>query len=862
MLQRRVSGFFGLAALICVAGGQHVMNGQIILNGPNISGTVGLAGQAFASGGLSLYWNGGSVQVQLVNGDSDFSVRVEPDKVLSGSVWMYSFQNATNANLYHSFTNITGPLSTATTPMQLNLQRQGGRIIGRVAVTGGTVSRVDISAFNSLSATESFSGNAAATSVPFEAVLPYVAASGVTVQGTAILRATAGCEVPVTLSSKSVTVPGGGSVTADWTFDLTGELCQQGGIQGQVTFTGLTGQNADAVVQQRYVYASGPVSRSQTTDSSGSYAFSSLPPGSYYLSTQNYFAAPYGGFFPSSNASLAVAAGQLLTRDFAHQTGTLHATIATRGAWNLASTSSVLAYAIAYGTSGEYLGQSYDYADPFGRLDYVLPAGSARLEYLYAYFNKYDGVRSDSQYFLKQFYPGTFPIQTSLGIGARVEGGTYELETSESLVVVQPANAAVGLSRLRLSGSSQLRETSGALREYRYLDLSSHAVGAPQNSVAVLLRGVPGTYQMTATGEGTDGATYSKQFELVLGAPQNTPVGPGVIAPISIVDGAGGGATTGSITFGNVTSPGETTISASGSGPQSPGDYRVFGAGSRLYYDIQTTATFEPDQGATLCLTYDGTGMNANQQRQLTLQHYVCANPQTNTGCAWEDITSEGYPDTATNTICGVTHSFSIFAILQKIDQDGDGVVDAEDNCAAVANADQSDSDADGFGDLCDLDQDGDFVEDTSDNCPALANPLQADLDGDLIGDACDPDVDGDDVANVSDNCSVNANAAQADFDNDGLGDACDTDDDNDGVTDGGDSCAGTAGGMLIIPNGCSSPQLLELVCSKVAPYRNHGQYVQCVAREAEQQVILGLITNADKDAIVATAATSGIGKK
>src|SRR5262245_62785021 len=35
-------------------------------------------------------------------------------------------------------------------------------------------------------------------------------------------------------------------------------------------------------------------------------------------------------------------------------------------------------------------------------------------------------------------------------------------------------------------------------------------------------------------------------------------------------------------------------------------------------------------------------------------------------------------------------------------------------------------------------DGDGDGVCDSADNCPALANPTQLDTDGDLLGDACD----------------------------------------------------------------------------------------------------------------------------
>jgi len=49
------------------------------------------------------------------------------------------------------------------------------------------------------------------------------------------------------------------------------------------------------------------------------------------------------------------------------------------------------------------------------------------------------------------------------------------------------------------------------------------------------------------------------------------------------------------------------------------------------------------------------------------------------------------------------------------------------------------------------LDFDLDGVDNCPDNCPALANPGQLDTDGDLLGDACDPDDDGDGVADGSD---------------------------------------------------------------------------------------------------------------
>src|SRR4029077_572478 len=48
--------------------------------------------------------------------------------------------------------------------------------------------------------------------------------------------------------------------------------------------------------------------------------------------------------------------------------------------------------------------------------------------------------------------------------------------------------------------------------------------------------------------------------------------------------------------------------------------------------------------------------------------------------------------------------------LIQPVDDDGDGIESARDNCPLAANPDQADGDHDGFGDVCD-------------NCPGVANP-------------------------------------------------------------------------------------------------------------------------------------------
>ena len=108
-------------------------------------------------------------------------------------------------------------------------------------------------------------------------------------------------------------------------------------------------------------------------------------------------------------------------------------------------------------------------------------------------------------------------------------------------------------------------------------------------------------------------------------------------------------------------------------------------------------------------------------------------------------------------------------------DRDCDGIADAQDNCPAVANADQADGDLDpdtklpapdGIGDACD-------------NCPQLANADQLDADRDSVGEVCD---------NCPSGCNArpgfqcfNPNQSDRDIDRqtgepraDGVGDVCD----------------------------------------------------------------------------------------
>jgi hypothetical protein len=161
--------------------------------------------------------------------------------------------------------------------------------------------------------------------------------------------------------------------------------------------------------------------------------------------------------------------------------------------------------------------------------------------------------------------------------------------------------------------------------------------------------------------------------------------------------------------------------------------------------------------------TLDGhTAANVQRIYANVFAPFVCANPGTR---PYDGSAQHGTDPT------------------KLVDTDGDGVVDACDNCPTVFNPGQEDRNLDGIGDHCDADDDG--ILDGADNCPNVFNPGQEDLNGNGVGDACEScraakplqlvlDADGDGVPDRCDNCPLAFNPLQVDSDRDGVGDACD----------------------------------------------------------------------------------------
>lgn len=194
---------------------------------------------------------------------------------------------------------------------------------------------------------------------------------------------------------------------------------------------------------------------------------------------------------------------------------------------------------------------------------------------------------------------------------------------------------------------------------------------------------------------------------------------------------------------------------------------------------------FAPNESVTLRMVFGST--------QIPLgTHTVDAEGQLNTAA----VVPAGTPIDAQGTIEALGAGANGAGLLliatavvgENVDADGDGFIDACDNCPDAFNPTQADADGDGRGDSCDAcandplnDEDGDglcadadvcpFDADNDidgdglcadvDNCPLVSNAGQVDTDSDLVGDTCD-------------NCPLLANPDQSDFDNDGVGNVCD----------------------------------------------------------------------------------------
>ncbi|MDB4865352.1 hypothetical protein OAI00_03190 [Euryarchaeota archaeon] len=144
--------------------------------------------------------------------------------------------------------------------------------------------------------------------------------------------------------------------------------------------------------------------------------------------------------------------------------------------------------------------------------------------------------------------------------------------------------------------------------------------------------------------------------------------------------------------------------------------------------------------------------------------------------------------------------SVSLAGCLDSLlDDDGDGIMNNDDNCVDITNVDQIDTDDDGTGDACDIDDDNDGFLDDNDVFSLNFNE-SIDTDSDGIGNNADTDDDDDGYSDIDEmEClpesePLNSDSIPHDYDGDFLCDSKDNDDDNDNCLDENDAFPFNAG--------------------------------------------------------------------
>jgi hypothetical protein len=160
-----------------------------------------------------------------------------------------------------------------------------------------------------------------------------------------------------------------------------------------------------------------------------------------------------------------------------------------------------------------------------------------------------------------------------------------------------------------------------------------------------------------------------------------------------------------SVTYPNVTTPGETTITVESCNLSNPDGFVLPPTADPQCVAVDTTAGW--DGLVEVCIEYDDTGMTPAEEQDIKMFRFDPGETPPYAQLPLAPPPPGGTnPDIDANIVCALTDHFSDFAPGFALDSDSDGVSDLLDNCPSTLNFFQLDADKDGYGDACDCGSD------------------------------------------------------------------------------------------------------------------------------------------------------------
>ncbi|MCB9738681.1 MAG: thrombospondin type 3 repeat-containing protein [Deltaproteobacteria bacterium] len=846
-----VRGTAALAALAAVlAAGPAAAD--VVLNPGTITGTAGIGAWTQSSTYASVSGNTNGYSGSASSNGTTYSVTLEGSQTYNSIyVSLSKYTSGVSQNLYlnKSSANIQVPGGGT---VNYDLTYPGGLIQPTIAVTGGQI--VSNRFYASLSTTGFSASSNSSNSGAAAGALPMVAGSNIQVYSSeAVVNVydtdgvTVLCQTTVRFDNKTgLTLADGETLSLAYDIALTPANCARG-VEGELAFNNLPTGTA---VSQAYVYSNGTTYKNTyVTTIPGSYSLDGLANGDYRPYADFYFNGALAGayarsaYYSQAPATVTDTSG-MINRDITLDGSLTTGSITLSGPWAGRLNSGSIYF---NGNWGAYDSTTQSYGPTAGANArcqingttgaYSCPTFLGDWTTGQTYLSFYDSTSTlpvSAQFYVSK--SEAFSLTDSSGIDL----GNKEIPTSEGQIVfdvIEPPGAAtIPLSSPRVDAYRYDSATGTSYSLY-----SNNYWAQNVGTATVRLIGAPGTYTFNAYATVAGSNTKFASSTITLGEAVDTPTGTDVaITPLD----ADGNESNVDLVFGEVTGGGSTTVSFADVGPGAPeGSEFVDVVTDKQYLNVTSSADFTGL--VQVCLSYDPSalGLSESQEGQLQLQQYVCV---TASDCSWQVITGTldgtASPDTATNTICGLTTSLSTFAItlptappdacpddpnkteagicgcgVADDDTDGDGTVDCNDGCATDANKTaegicgcgvaDTDTDADGTADCndgcatdanktaagqcgcgnADTDTDADGTADCNDGCATDANKTAAGQCG--CGNA-DTDTDADGTADCNDGCVTDANKTAAGQCGCGV---ADTDDDNDGVANCNDNCVAVA---------------------------------------------------------------------